>query len=80
MAAGAVRARVYDTMAALLSRVGEPFLAWAAADRVMFAAEQSGDPAVVIGVGNGWWQALIPEPNGEIVTTRYTLRALLDSR
>lgn len=34
--------------------------------------------AVVIGAGNGWWQALIPEPNGEIVTTRYTLRALLD--
>ena len=35
-------------------------------------------PAVVIGAGNGWWQALIPEPNGEIVTTRFTLRALLD--
>jgi hypothetical protein len=35
-------------------------------------------PAVVIGAGNGWWQALIPEPNGEIVTTRHTLRALLD--
>ena len=35
-------------------------------------------PAVVIGAGNGWWQALIPEPDGEIVTTRYTLRALLD--
>jgi hypothetical protein len=35
-------------------------------------------PAVIIGVGNGWWQAVIPEPDGEIVTTRYTLRALLD--
>jgi len=35
-------------------------------------------PAVVIGAGNGRWQALIPEPNGEIVTTRHTLRALLD--
>ncbi len=35
-------------------------------------------PAVVIGTGNGWWQARIPEPNGEIVITRYTLRALLD--
>ena len=34
--------------------------------------------AVVIGAGKGWWQALIPEPNGEIVTTRYTLRDLLD--
>jgi transcriptional regulator with XRE-family HTH domain len=43
-AACAVRARVYDTTAALLNRVGEPFLAWAAADRAMFAAEQSGDP------------------------------------
>jgi transcriptional regulator with XRE-family HTH domain len=42
-AACAVRARVYDTTAALLSRVGEPFLAWAAADRAMFAADQSGD-------------------------------------
>lgn len=35
-------------------------------------------PDVVIGAGEGWWQARIPEPNGEIVTTRYTLRALLD--
>jgi len=35
-------------------------------------------PAVVIGSGNGWWQARIPEPKSEIVTTRYTLRALLD--
>ena len=35
-------------------------------------------PGVVIGAGQGWWQARIPEPNGEIVTTRYTLRALLD--
>ena len=35
-------------------------------------------PGVVIGAGEGWWQAWIPEPNGEIVTTRYTLRALLD--
>jgi hypothetical protein len=35
-------------------------------------------PAVVIGTGNGWWQARIPEPNGEIVITRYILRALLD--
>ena len=35
-------------------------------------------PRVVIGAGEGWWQARIPEPNGEIVTTRYTLRALLD--
>ena len=35
-------------------------------------------PRVVIGAGEGWWQARIPEPNGEIITTRYTLRALLD--
>jgi hypothetical protein len=35
-------------------------------------------PGVIIGAGEGWWQARIPAPNGEIVTTRYTLRALLD--
>ena len=51
-AACAVRARVYDTVAALLSRVGEPFLAWAAADRAMFAAEQSGDP--LLAAANAW--------------------------
>ena len=48
----AVRARVYDTTAALLSRVGEPFLAWAAADRAMFAAEQSGDP--LLAAASAW--------------------------
>ena len=48
----AVRARVYDTVAALLSRVGEPFLAWAAADRAMFAAEQSGNP--LLGAASAW--------------------------
>jgi hypothetical protein len=51
-AACAVRARVYDTTAALLSRVGEPFLAWAAADRTMFAAEQSGDP--LLAAASAW--------------------------
>jgi hypothetical protein len=35
-------------------------------------------PAIVVGAGNGWWQAVIPASDGEIVTTRYTLRALLD--
>lgn len=39
-----VRAQVYDTTAALLSRVGEHSLAWTAADRAMWAAEQSGQP------------------------------------
>jgi hypothetical protein len=38
-AACAVRARVYDITAALLSRVGEPFLAWAAA---------------AVRIGSGW--------------------------
>ena len=38
-----VRVLVYDTAAALLSRVGEPFLAWAAADRGISAAEYAGD-------------------------------------
>ena len=36
------------------------------------------DHPAVVGAGNGWWQAVIPAPDGEIVTTRYTLRALLD--
>ena len=36
-------------------------------------------PDVIIGDGGfGTWQARIPEENGEIVTCRYTLRALLD--
>jgi hypothetical protein len=36
-------------------------------------------PDVIIGPGGfGTWQARIPEPNGEIVTTRYTLRELLN--
>jgi hypothetical protein len=39
-----VRALVYDVTAALLNRVGEPVLAWAAADRAMAAAECSGQP------------------------------------
>jgi hypothetical protein len=39
-----VRATVYDTAAALLNRVGEPLLAWTAADRALSAAEQSGRP------------------------------------
>ena len=39
-----VRVLVYDTTAALLNRVGEPFLAWAAADRARSAAEYAGDP------------------------------------
>lgn len=39
----AVRARVYDTAAAVLRRVGACDLAWTAADRAMAAAEFSGD-------------------------------------
>jgi hypothetical protein len=35
-------------------------------------------PGVAIGAGDGWWQARIPEPDGERVITRYTLRELLD--
>jgi hypothetical protein len=36
-------------------------------------------PGVIIGEGGfGTWQARIPEPNGEIVATRHTLRELLD--
>ena len=36
-------------------------------------------PGVIIGDGGfGTWQARIPEESGETVTTRYTLRELLD--
>jgi hypothetical protein len=36
-------------------------------------------PGVIIGDGGfGTWQARIPEPNGEIVITRYRLIELLD--
>jgi transcriptional regulator with XRE-family HTH domain len=42
-----VRALVYDTAAALLHRVGQSGLAWAAADRALAAAEQSGRPELV---------------------------------
>jgi len=36
-------------------------------------------PGVIIGEGGfGTWQARIPEANGETVTTRHTLRELLD--
>ena len=44
-AACAVRARVYDITAALLSRVGEPFLAWAAADRAIIRRRAERRPA-----------------------------------
>ena len=36
-------------------------------------------PGVIIGEGEfGTWQARILEPNGEVFTTRHTLRELLD--
>ena len=36
-------------------------------------------PDVIVGAGEfGTWQARIPEPNGETVATRLTLRELLD--
>ena len=43
------------------------------------AAFHAAHPDVIIGDGGfGTWQARIPEPNGETVTTRHTLRELLD--
>jgi len=35
-------------------------------------------PSVMVGAGRGWWQAVIPTPDGEQVITRYTLAQLLD--
>jgi len=49
------------------------------ADVFRLAAFRSAHPDVIIGPGGfGTWQARIPEPSGETVTTRYTLRELLD--
>jgi hypothetical protein len=43
------------------------------------AAFRAAHPDVIIGPGEfGTWQARIPEPNGETVAIRYTLRELLD--
>ncbi len=40
---------------------------------------RSAHPGVIIGAGGfGTWQARIPEPAGETVTVRYTLRELLN--
>jgi hypothetical protein len=42
-------------------------------------ALRASHPEVIIGEGEfGTWQARIPEDNGETVTTRHTLKALLD--
>ncbi len=64
-AACAVRALVYDTAAALLSRVGEPFLAWAASDRAMAAAEYSGDP-LLAAVGAWRLSYIIADHTGQV--------------
>jgi hypothetical protein len=32
----------------------------------------------MVGAGRGWWQTVIPEPDGEQVITRYTLSQLPD--
>jgi hypothetical protein len=50
-------------------------------DQVLrLAAFRAAHPDVIIGDGGfGTWQARIPRPDGETVTTRYTLRELLDS-
>lgn len=42
-------------------------------------AFQAAHPQVIIGDGGfGVWQARIPEPDGERIISRYTLRELLD--
>jgi len=48
-------------------------------DQVLrLAAFREQHPDVMVGAGRGWWQVVIPEPGGETVITRYTLRELLD--
>lgn len=50
------------------------------ADQVpRLAAFRAAHPDVVIGDGEfGTWEGRIPEPDGETVATRYTLKDLLD--
>ena len=49
------------------------------ADVFRLARFRAAHPHVIIGpYGFGTWQARIPEPDGETVTTRHTLRELLD--
>jgi hypothetical protein len=49
------------------------------ADLFRLARFRAAHPDVIIGPGGfGTWQARIPEQDGETVTTRYTLRELLD--
>ena len=49
------------------------------ADMFRLARFRAAHPDVIIGeAGFGTWQARIPEPDGETVTTRYTLKELLD--
>jgi hypothetical protein len=36
-------------------------------------------PGITVKAGVGWWQAVVPEPDGETVLTRYLLRDLLDA-
>jgi hypothetical protein len=45
---------------------------------IRLARFRQAHPGVMVGAGRGWWQAVIPEPNGEQVITRYTLGHLLD--
>lgn len=46
--------------------------------RFRMAAFAEAHPAVMIRAGTGYWQARIPESNGETIITRYLLRDLLD--
>ncbi|MFD7654240.1 hypothetical protein ACFV4N_09715 [Actinosynnema sp. NPDC059797] len=50
--AAGLQALVYRTTSSLLDQMGEPHLAWIAAERSMRAAEESGDPLLI---ANGAW-------------------------
>lgn len=45
---------------------------------IRLARFRQAHPGVMVGAGRGWWQAVIPEPDGEQVITRHTLGQLLD--
>ena len=66
-----------DLWTALRVTIGQQFQATGQVLRLH--AFRAAHPEVIIGDGGfGVWQARIPEPDGERIISRYTLRELLD--
>lgn len=62
-----------------MSGAEAPYVLLAGADVERLARFRAAHPeAVIDDGGRGVWRAIIPEPSGETVVVRYTLRELLD--